>query len=222
MIVTDNLTSTVDTSTGSTGGSQSTNDLMNMDMFLTLLVTEMQNQNPLDPVSNEEFMQQLAYLSTVEQLSQVNDNFETLHLYQASLNNAQSVSLIGKTVKALGEHLVVGSEGQVPISFYPASEPEKVTVTITDSSDTIVRVLEYDYCEEGENTVNWDGLDTDGNRVPAGEYTFEVTAEDEAGEAVKVDTFINGVVDSIKFEGGVPCLSIDGHFVYLSDVYEIQ
>jgi len=94
---------TVDSSTFQT----SEDNTLGKDDFLNLLITQLQNQDPLSPMDSTEFSAQLAQFSSLEQLSNVNENLETLLLYQGSLNNSQAVSFIGKTITASGDSVLI-------------------------------------------------------------------------------------------------------------------
>ncbi len=196
-------------------------DLLDRDVFLELLIIQMQNQDPLDPMSNEEFIGQLSQLAGVEQLRTVNSNLEIIQMYQSSLNAAQSVGLIGKQVKALGDSVMLPAEGNCQLSFRLSSDANEVSVSVMNAEGKVVRVIEAGSMKAGNNSVVWDGTDSEGNRLPTCEYTFEVNAKNEGG-AVAVDTFITGVVMGIVFEDGVPKLLVGNQRVPLGDVYEVQ
>ena len=207
---------------GTTTSTSSTSDLASEEVFLNLLLTQMQNQDPLDPMDNQEFLSQIAQLSTVEQLRTTNSNLETLQLYQMSINNAQSVSLIGKEVTAAGDSITLEESGDTELSFNLAGEAKTAKVVIYDAEGSVVRTINLNDLEEGENSVTWDGNDRDGNPCTVGEYTFEVTAEDSSGLAVTADTFIVGVVTGITFEEGTPMLQIGSHQVSMGDVFKVN
>ena len=95
-------------------------------------------------------------------------------------------------------------------------------MTISDEDGSIVRTLTASDLEAGDNELTWNGTDSEGNRLDAGVYEFKVEAIGEDGDVIACDTFIEGVVSSIRFEGGIPVLLIDGKEVTLGDVYEIN
>src|SRR5512143_1369392 len=103
----DSISAATGTSASSTIAAAS--KAMGKDAFLKLLITQLQHQDPLNPADSTEFTSQLAQFSSLEQLSNVNDNLTTLKLYQASINNAQAVSFIGKDIVAKGKTLQVTS-----------------------------------------------------------------------------------------------------------------
>lgn len=199
-------------------------DLLDKDVFLNLLVTQMQYQDPMDPMDNQQFLDQLASLTTVEELRNSNENLQTLQLYQASINNAQSVSMIGKEVKATGDKVTLAEAGaDADLSFLLSGEATTADITIYDSSGTVVRTItKTDLDETDLNTHRWDGLDKNGSPVAAGDYTFEVSAQDIDGAKVDATTMITGVVTGVSFGSGGPELLINGQKVMIGDVYEVS
>ena len=204
---------TVDTNKGG--------DLLDKEVFLEMLITQLQNQDPLSPMENQEFTDQLASLTQVEQLRYANTNLETLQLYQSSINNAQSVSMIGKHVKAMGDSFEVGDD-EANLSFHLDRDASKVEVSIFGPEGNLVQTIEKTSMDEGLNKVSWNGKDINGSPAQEGEYTFTVTAEDSEGGNVEAVTLITGIVQSVLFENGVPMLDIDGQKVSIGDIYEVN
>lgn len=199
-----------------------TSDLMTEDVFLELLMTEMQYQDPLDPMDNQQFLTQLSQLTTVEELRSANSNLETLQLYQASINNAQSVSLIGKEIRAAGDTINLTDERDAEFSFDLQSDAQVVTITIYDANDKAVRTITKNNLEEGLQILSWDGLNNDNSPMDAGEYTFTVTAEDSDGNSVTATTLISGTVTGVSFDSGTPMLHIGSQQVTMGDILEVK
>lgn len=199
---------------------EESSDLLDRDVFLELLVTQLQYQDPLDPMDNQEFTGQLAQLTQVEQLRAANTNLESLQLYEMSINNAQSVGMIGRMVKAGGD--AFNYEGETTkLSYNLADDAKAVTISIFDSSGDQVKTIVQENCDKGVNKFSWNGLDKNNSPVEDGEYTFTVSATDALGDAVGAVTLITGKVDGVMFEGGVPILTIDGQKVNIGDIYEV-
>ncbi|MDP8224566.1 MAG: FlgD immunoglobulin-like domain containing protein [Candidatus Lernaella stagnicola] len=196
-------------------------DLASQEVFMELMMTELQHQDPLDPMENQEFLNQIAMLTSVEQLRAANSNLETLQLYQSSINNAQSVSMMGKTVKASGDAFTYSGEGNVDLDFRLGANAVSSTVTIFDAEDYAVRTIELGQVDSGEQEVTWDGHNEDGSPMGEGEYTYKVTAKDADQNTISTLTFIKGVVEGITFEGGIPFLHIGSHQVTMGEVLEI-
>jgi flagellar basal-body rod modification protein FlgD len=197
-------------------------DLASQDVFLQLLMAQLQNQDPLDPMDNQQFLSQIAQLTTVEQLKTANSNLQTLQLYQMSINNAQSVSMIGRQIKAAGNSFQLASEGgDASLQYRLKSDAATVKITIYNQNQQAVRTIELTGVKQGEQSVTWDGHNSDNSPLAAGEYTFTVTAQDAQGNSVQADTFITGTVTGVVFEDGVPKLKIGDHTVSMGDIYSV-
>ncbi|MCL4234900.1 MAG: hypothetical protein KJ042_10310 [Deltaproteobacteria bacterium] len=197
-------------------------DMLDKEVFLNLLMTQMKQQDPLDPMDNQQFLDQLASLATVEELRTSNSNLATLQLYQSSINNAQSVSMIGKDVRAKGDSIHLAHDGDTTkVHFLLASEAKSAEITVYNSKGTVVRTFTASDLDEGINRINFNGLDRNGSPLLAGDYTFEVKANGADGATVNATTLISGRVEGVSFDNGGPELMIDGHKVMIGDVYEV-
>jgi len=192
------------------------------DDFYTLLVAQMKSQDPLKPMSNEAYIAQLAQFASLGQMGSVNDNLRYLQMYQASLNNTLSVSLVGKTVKAETNEITLKDGKCNDIWCELDSDASEVKVLVKDKDGNVVREEKLSGLESGEHVFKWDGKDSDGNAVSDGDYTFEITAKDEDGESVGLTSGILGRVTGIAFDQGITYLIMNGQRVPLSDVSEIQ
>ena len=185
---------------GGTESSTPSKKVLDKDAFLNLLVTQLQNQDPLNPTDSVEFTAQLAQFSSLEQLSNVNDNLEQMQNYQASINNSQAVSLIGKEITAEGNALRLDNGGPIGCNFELDESAAVVTVSVYDSTGEFVKSIEGQDLAAGQNTLLWDGTDQNGNQVADGGYTFEILAADAEGGSIKATTFFTGTVDKVTFE----------------------
>lgn len=219
----DSVTSTV--STSATGGSavyNSSESVLGTDSFLQLLVAELQNQDPLDPQSSTEFISQLAQLSTVEQLDNVNNNLGVIQLYQNALNNATAVGYIGKMVQANGHAVEVTTAGDdTQLDFTLTENAADVSVDIYDSSGQLVRTIDAGELGAGEHSIDWDGTNGSGDDVAPGVYTFEVKAYDADGNQLETSAIVEGVVTGVQFKNGIPYLVTDEHLIALASVIKI-
>ena len=145
------------------------------DRFMTLLVTQMRNQDPLNPMDNAQVTSQMAQLSTVTGIDKLNNTLETLinnvqmgQSYQASNMIGRSILTPGNTVQTAGEGGYYGME--LPIGA------DKVTVTIKDSAGATIRTISLGKQDAGTVPLTWDGLKDDGTVAATGNYKFEVSA----------------------------------------------
>jgi flagellar basal-body rod modification protein FlgD len=173
-------------------------------------------------MENQEFVSQLAQISSVEQLQTVNSNLQMLSLYQSSINNAQAVSLIGKNIKASGDSVAYDGDGSTELSYKLDKPAAKVTITISDAKGNVVRTLELTNVSQGEQSATWDGTNMDGSPMEEGDYAYKVTAVDTSGGTVGATTYISGLVQSITFENGAPVLMVGSHKVSMGDILEVE
>ena len=202
--------------------SQST---LNKDDFLRLLVTQLRNQDPLNPINSEEFAAQLAQFSSVEQLHNINANLEYGIefdiLLNQTINNTMATTLIGKSVRAVGNTAALIDGETADMHYHVASSAEKVTLKIMDSHGEIVRTVVMTGQTEGDHLYEWNGQDDAGNELPEGKYSFSVSAIDANGNSVTAETFIFGFISGVRYENGNAILRIGELEVGLADVIEI-
>jgi len=218
---------TTDTSTTTSSTTTSTSSTtMGQEDFLKLLTTQLQYQNPLDPQDPSEFVAQLAQFSSLEQLINVNtklDDFATtVQTLQNSQNVAQGVSLLGKTVKAQGNVFPVTSGDSGELSYILGADASQVTVSVYNSSGTLVRTLDMGSQSSGECQVSWDGKDANGNQVADGTYSYTVSAVDASGATVSAATLVSGVVEEVLQDSGTVYLVINGRYTTLDNVLAVE
>lgn len=191
-------------------------DTVGRDDFLKMLVAQLQNQDPLNPLDGADFTAQLAQFSSLEQLSNMNTQLEMLNLYQASLNNAQSVNLIGKEVTARGDGIKV--EGaSADLAYNLSEDASNVTIKIYDKEAKLVDTIELGSQQQGENSVMWDCSD-----VAHGDYTFEISAINANGDEISVYTIVTGQVTGVTFRDGSPYLSVNGKDIAFGDIISVN
>jgi flagellar basal-body rod modification protein FlgD len=195
---------------------------MGKEAFLTLLIAQLQHQDPLNPADSTEFTAQLAQFSSLEQLSNVNENLNALRLYQASINNAQAVSFIGKEVVANGKTLEMKSGQPAACEFELGAAAQRVVVSIYDAAGNFVADFQQTAVTAGKHNLAWDGRDRNGNSVADGMYTFEVQAEGANGEKVAVTTHSKGTVTGVTFEDDVTYLVVGGGRIAIGDVTQVN
>ena len=171
--------------------------------FLTLLVTQLQNQDPLNPMDNAEVTSQMAQLSMVTGITQLNNTLLALSGQMDVSQSMQAANLIGKDVLVPGSKISVGVDEEgthvTPFGVDMISEATKVVVTVTDSAGNVVRSI--DLCSQpvGVISVDWDGKNDAGTAVAAGAYTFNVKATDASEQAVSADALTYGKVGSVAY-----------------------
>jgi flagellar basal-body rod modification protein FlgD len=195
---------------------------MGKEAFLTLLISQLQHQDPLNPADSTEFTAQLAQFSSLEQLSNINANLDALKLYQASINNAQAVSFIGKEVVSKGNHLELKADQPAICEFDLSSAAKRAAVSIYDATGAFVADIQLTGLNAGRQTVSWNGKDRNGNPAPAGDYTFKVQAEGAAGEKLAPIPYSRGTVTGVTFENNLTYLVVGKSRIAMGDVILIS
>ncbi|SFM47643.1 flagellar hook assembly protein FlgD [Thermodesulforhabdus norvegica] len=183
-------------------------DLLEMDAFLRMFTTQLEYQDPLNPMQSYELASQLAQFSTVEQLTRANEYLDYASKYLSSINNAQALALVDRDVS--GNTDVITVTGGVPVSLsYTLEEPGMVTINIYDLNGKMVRSIEVGSLEAGTYEIDWDGKDYYGNQVEDGDYKVEVQLVTQTGETKTVYPDVEGNVAGMKFLSGLPYLILD-------------
>jgi len=191
------------------------------DQFLLLLTTQLQNQDPLNPMDTAEFTQQLIGFANVEQQILTNQNLEHLTALQAYNQLAAGVGLIGRWVEADGNSLAL-KEGEGIGAYTLLGEAASAELRITDANGKLVRSMSVP-AGNGHHEFVWDGRNDAGLLLPDGPYTFSVRATDEDGEPVASYTSSIGKVDGVETDDeGVLLLKMGDVKVPLSLIMRVH
>jgi flagellar basal-body rod modification protein FlgD len=191
------------------------------DDFMKLLITQLTTQDPLKPMDSQDFGAQLAQFSSLEQMTNVNENLKQLQNMQATQASSATVNLIGKKVNAEGNAVQLKSGTMQNLGYSLGKDAEKVAVTIYDPKGFQVNTLSAGTQTAGVNSIQWNGKDENGNALPEGTYTFKVGAEDAKGSPVATTTYTNGLVTEVIFEGGVNKAVINGNKIPVSQISSV-
>jgi flagellar basal-body rod modification protein FlgD len=190
------------------------------DTFLTLLTTQLQYQDPLDPMDTNEFTSQLVEFTSVEQAISTNQKLDELLALQNGTQLNDAVNYIGKTVGADGIILMLQG-GEATITYDLGANAADANILMIDEQGNTVRTLDAD-TGVGHHEVVWDGLDDDGEPLEDGLYGFLVTAIDAEDNPVPLVQGTAGQVTGVKLVDGEVILEIDELEVALSDVLTIE
>ena len=208
--------SSLQSATNSQSSSASAALNTNFDAFLKMLITQMKNQDPTNPMDSNQFTQQLVQMSSVEQQIQTNKNLETLITSNTITNANSAVSLLGKQVEGSGTAALL-QNGEAKWSFNLASNAPDTTVSVVNNKGATVYTEKVDG-KSGSNSFTWDGVGTDGNTYEDGSYYLKVTANDSEGNSVASDTRTKGIVTAIDMSGTDPLLTINGAQIHYSEI----
>jgi flagellar basal-body rod modification protein FlgD len=220
----DQIAPTATTSTVTAQGNvQAAVSELGSDVFLRLLVTQLQSQDPTNPVQNEDFVAQLAQFTTLEQATNTNDLLGDLIAQDTQRTQLGLVNLIGRTVVSQGDMVSVGKEDQPILAYALSGDASVVTINILGKDGQVIRKIESNVLQHaGANKVQWDGLDAKGDRVPEGVYQFRAIAEDLKKNVVPVLTFGREPVANIAFGADAPVVLQSGKTLNTQDIISIQ
>jgi flagellar basal-body rod modification protein FlgD len=191
----------------------------NFQTFLTLLTTQLQNQNPLDPLDTNQFTQQLVQFASVEQQLKTNSQLSSLVSLQQTAQSTQALGFVGKTAVVGGSTAALTNASATWNLSVPTNS--NVNISITNSTGQTVFTGDYSVAAGNNLPFTWDGKGNDGAQWPDGSYKLTATAADSVGNPVAVTTQIQGVVDSVDLTQSPPLLSINGQNYTVSQIKSI-
>lgn len=192
------------------------------DRFLKLLVTQLKNQDPLNPLDNAQMTSQMAQISTVNGIEKLNTTLQAMMSNSSQSQTMQAASLIGKGVLVPGKGLALkAADGAAFAGFELAGPADTATVTINDANGITVRTLALGDKEAGTHTFQWDGKADSGAVAADGTYSFSVAAK-RGGDNVDVAALQIGMVTSVMSSSQGVSLNVGtlGNFK-VTDVKEI-
>jgi flagellar basal-body rod modification protein FlgD len=191
----------------------------NFQSFLTLLTTQLQNQNPLDPLDTNQFTQQLVEFASVEQQLNTNDSLGTLISLQQTAQSTQALGFVGRTAVVNGSTAALSNGSATWQLSVPSSS--KVDITIANSTGQTVFTGSYNVAAGDNQPFTWNGEGNDGSQWPDGGYTLTATAKDSSNNTVAITTAIEGVVNSVDLTQSPPLLSINGQTYTVNQIQSI-
>lgn len=193
----------------------------NFDTFLSLLTTQLRNQDPLAPMDSTKFTEQLVQFSQVEQAIATNKNLETAIEMIAAGNTANAVSYIGEEITAKG-NISNLSDGKAAWGYSLEGPAVNASVTIRDAGGQIVYATSTGETALGEHEFTWDGKSNTGELLPEGPYSLEINAVDGTGNLVKTTTTASGLVTGVQINDGRPVLLLGQTEIPLISVLSIR
>lgn len=190
----------------------------NFQSFLTLLTTQLQNQNPLDPLDTNQFTQQLVEFAGVQEQLNTNDSLSTLVTLQQTAQSTQALTFVGKTAVVKGNTAALTNSSATWNLNVPNNS--NVNLTITNSTGQTVYTTTVPM-SAGNQAFTWNGQGSDGTQWPDGQYTLSATATDSSGSPVAVATQIQGVVSSVDLTQSPPLLTINGQSYTVNQIESI-
>jgi len=192
----------------------------NFQSFLQLLTTQLQNQNPLDPLDTNQFTQQLVEFAGVQQQLNTNSSLATLVSLQQTAQSTQALTFVGKTATVGGATATMTNSQ----ANWALDVPKNCTLSITVANKSGQTVFTGNYSATAGNAqpFTWNGKGNDGTQWPDGQYTLTATAQDASGNSVAISTDVQGVVSSVDLTQTPPLLTIGGQTYTISQIKGIS
>lgn len=188
-------TSNTPTSNTSTAASSKVSLGSDFNTFLTMLTTQLKNQDPLSPMDSTQFTSQLVQYSSVEQQINANSNLEKLIALQQSASTAQGINYLGQTVEVSGTTLPL-QDASASYTYTLPKAAASATIQIKDSDGKVVKTVTGD-TTAGAHSLTWDGKDGDGTQLKDGKYSINVIATAADGTAITATTTTFGRVTKV-------------------------
>lgn len=195
----------------------------NYQTFLSLLTTQLKNQDPLSPLDTNQFTQQLTQMTGVEQQLLSNQLLQQLvNQNQSSSSLVNSVGLIGKTVSVNGDSTVLAG-GKATWEFSLPTAPGSMTLSVVDSNNKVVWSGDVKPSGAGAQTFTWDGKDAAGKQTAdGGTYTLSIAAKDPNGVAITPATTMQGTATAVQQVAGTTMVTVNGAQVPLSSIIGVS
>jgi flagellar basal-body rod modification protein FlgD len=190
------------------------------DRFLKLLVTQMKNQDPLNPLDNAQVTSQLAQINTVSGIEKLNTTVQSLSGSLLATQSVQSASMIGRQVYATGSYLNL-ADGKAVGAVNLTQPADRVFVSIADTAGTVIRRIELGSAPTGMSGFEWDGKTDAGTTAAAGQYVFQITAA-RGNTAIPAEPVTLGKVDGVSLSSSGMRLNLQGGgSIGMADVKQI-
>lgn len=197
------------------GGGQDTQD-----RFIKMLVAQLQNQDPLNPMDNSQVTSQMAQLNTVQGIQNLNSTMQTMASSFGATASLQATSMLGRTVMSEGNAIGLNG-GAAKAAIDMGQSADQVTVEIKNAAGQVVSTQNLGATQSGLHAIEWDGTTDAGAKAPDGNYTFTVKAK-AAGQDAKVTPMtVNTVQGVSQASDGVKLLTASGSELKLTDVKRI-
>lgn len=188
--------------------------------FMTLLVAQIKNQDPMSPMDNAEFTSQITQFTMLEEMEKTNANLEESLIVGQAINNTSMLSLVGKSVTVDGSGTWI-DDGVVSENMIATDLPGTATVEVKDSNGNVVATFEK-AISQGLSDLSWDGKLDSGEMAADGEYSIEVSLETSAGDAIPFTTLMTGPVDGLRYESNQAVVMVGGLEYYVSEIYKVS
>lgn len=198
------------------------NSQLDKDAFFKLMLTQLKNQDPTNPLKNHEMAAQLAQFSTLEQMSNMNTTLTKIEGKNKDPENFQALNLIGKSVAGDSSKVVRSTfDSSHDFNFNLATDATEAKIKVLNDKNAVVREFKMNNLKSGANKISWNGMDEAGQKAAAGEYQFQIEATSSNGQKLPVKTEFQGVITGLSFSAEGPVLQVGQQSVKMRDVRQI-
>ena len=195
---------------------------LDKDAFFRLMLAQMKNQDPTNPLKSHEMAAQLANFSSLEQMQNMNKTLDEMKNGQKPVENFQALNLIGKAVAGDSSKVIRGmNDKDHDFKFSLPMEASEVTVKVRDAEGTVVRTYNLKGLKQGENKLTWNGEDDRAMKSPAGEYQFLAEAKTADGKKIGIKTDFDGMITGVSYNADGPVLHVGNQAIRFRDVQKI-
>ncbi len=191
--------------------------------FLDLLTTQLQFQDPLKPMESTDFVAQLAQFRELESALETNKKLDSLVQSTTVMNNLNAAGLLGRTIQRVGGSISHEAAQSEKILYRLNADAAEVVIHVANDQGRVVKTLTMKGLQsQGAHEVTWDGKDNDGNKVPAGNYTYAGGSIDAFGRSLPIEISTKGVVTGISYEDGKVLALVNGTTVPVGEIVKVM
>jgi len=198
------------------------NAALDKDAFFKLMMAQLKNQDPMNPLKNHEMAAQLAQFSTLEQMSNMNTTLMKIEGKNNEPQNFQALNLIGKTVQGDSSRITrTQFDKDHEFNFSAPQELSEATIKVFNAKGETMREFKLNNVQQGANKVSWNGMNEAGEKMPAGDYKFQIEAKNKQGQKVALKTEFEGIISGLSFSAEGPVLQVGQQSIKMRDVRQI-
>ncbi len=195
---------------------------LDKDAFFKLMLTQLKNQDPMNPLKNHEMAAQLATFSSLEQMSNMNSTLTKIEGKGAEPQNFQALNLIGKTVAGDSSKVVRSQfDKNHDFNFSLPQDVSEANIKVVNAKGEPVREYKMTNLKAGPNKVAWNGMNDKGVKTDVGEYQFKIDAKNSAGQKIAIKTEFEGTISGLSFSPEGPVLQVGSQSIKMRDVRQI-
>ena len=189
--------------------------------FLMLLLTELRNQNPLEPLDNKDLIAQLTQLTSLEQITNMTKSVTDFVSASMAMQKAQAASMVGKNV-VVRANTVDLSDGRANAIYFKVDEPAHLYVKIVDQNGRQVYFEDLGEVSAGVHSWVWNGKSSDGTALPDGTYFYSIYKVNPDGSEEEIGGLEQGRVEAVQFTDGKIYIIVNGQRYPVDSIVEIS